>query len=247
MVVQQAHHSPLHPALSGVLVLDKPAGISSMKAVAIIRRRAGGVKTGHAGTLDPLATGVLAIALGKATKLIPQLMDTSKRYTTEIDFSAFTATDDLEGDREEVEVKAPPTRELIDRIIRERFTGEFLQRPPAFSAVKVGGRRAYKMARRGQDVEIAPRTVTVYSNEIIACDWPTVTLNIHCAKGFYVRSLARELGMALGTGGHCRSIRRTGVGPFTLAMAKTIEELPEVLGPADLLGQQELISLLQAD
>ena len=132
--------------LSGVLVIDKPAGISSAKVVAIVKRRCGGAKVGHAGTLDPLATGVLVLAIGSATKQASALMEGEKGYETEIDLSAFTTTDDTEGPRTEVAVATPPTREQIDRAL-DAFRGTFMQAPPAFSAVKIDGRRAYDIAR----------------------------------------------------------------------------------------------------
>lgn len=216
-------------SLSGLLILDKPIGWSSMRAVAHVRRRAGGVRTGHAGTLDPLATGVLVLALGAATKLIERLMATEKRYRTAIDLSAFTTTDDREGERTEVAVSDPPSRDRIDAALAA-FTGTILQRPPAFSAMKVGGRRAYKLARRGDVVELAPRPVVVHSIAIAGYAFPLLELDIHCGKGTYIRSIARDLGGKLGTGGHCAAIRRTAVGPWDESMARTVESLPETIG-----------------
>jgi tRNA pseudouridine55 synthase len=246
--------------LSGVLVIDKPAGISSAKVVAIVKRRCGGAKVGHAGTLDPLATGVLVLAIGSATKQASTLMEGEKGYETQIDLSAFTTTDDTEGPRTEVPVAAPPTREQIERAL-DAFRGTFMQAPPAFSAVKIQGRRAYDIARsnaraaaevaasgaaethangasNGVDLALpAPtaRPVTTHAVEIHSYDWPMLCLAIRSAKGFYVRSLARDLGRALGTGGHCASIRRTRVGPYTLAHARMIDALPPKLAAADLL------------
>jgi len=222
-------------SLSGVLVIDKPAGISSAKVVAIVKRRCGGAKVGHAGTLDPLATGVLVLAIGTATKRASALMEGEKGYETEIDLSAFTTTDDAEGPRTEVAVAMPPTREQIERVL-DAFRGTFLQAPPAFSAVKIQGRRAYDIAREGAALP-APtaRPVTTHAVEIHSYEWPLLRLAIRSAKGFYVRSLARDLGRALCTGGFCASIRRTRVGPYTLAHARTIDALPQRLSPSDLL------------
>jgi len=220
---------PLH----GILSLDKPLGFSSMKAVAIVRRRAGGARTGHAGTLDPLATGVLVLALGKCTRQIESLMATEKRYLTTIDMTAFTTTDDVEGERTEVVLGTPgaraaaPTRAEIEALLTERFTGTVMQRPPAFSAMKVGGRRAYALARKGETPELAPRPVTIHSVAVTDYAWPLLSLDIHCSKGTYVRSIARELGQALGTGGHCTMIRRTAVGAFTIDRAVSMDALPE--------------------
>ena len=221
--------------LSGVLVIDKPAGISSAKVVAIVKRRCGGAKVGHAGTLDPLATGVLVLAIGSATKQASALMEGEKGYETQIDLSAFTTTDDTEGPRTEVAVATPPAREQIERAL-DAFRGTFMQAPPAFSAVKIDGRRAYDIARGG-DTLPAPtaRPVTTHAVEIHSYEWPMLCLAIRSAKGFYVRSLARDLGRALGTGGHCASIRRTRVGPYTLTQARMIDALPPRLGATDLL------------
>jgi tRNA pseudouridine55 synthase len=230
---------PLH----GVLVLDKPSGITSMTAVAMVRRRAGGVKTGHAGTLDPLATGVLVIALGHATRSIDRLMATDKRYRTAIDLSAFTTTDDLEGERSEVAVAQPPSMDAV-RTALHRFIGEVRQRPPAFSAVKVAGQRAYKLARKGEAPVIEPRLVFVYELSLVNYAWPRLELDIRCAKGFYVRSLARDLGEALGVGGHCVSIRRTAVGPFTLEMSKRPDDLPERLSQSDLIPLETALTMV---
>jgi tRNA pseudouridine55 synthase len=219
--------------LSGLLVFDKPLGWSSMQAVAFVRRRAGGVRTGHAGTLDPLATGVLVMALGAATKRIDEIMATEKRYRTTIDLSAFTTTDDREGQRTEVEVSTPPSPAQLDAALRT-FIGTIMQRPPAFSAMKVGGRRAYKLARRGDDVQLAARPVTIHEIELVRYAWPDVEIDIRCAKGTYIRSLARDLGAALGTGGHCAALRRTAVGQFDESMAMRADDVPEVIDAASL-------------
>lgn len=225
--------------MHGLLILDKPIRMSSAQAVAVVRRRAGDVKTGHAGTLDPLATGVLVLALGSATKSIKRLMATEKRYRTTIDLSAFTTTDDVEGPRTEVATERRPTEQEV-RAALQQFTGDFLQKPPAFSAVKVAGQRAYAIARRaaigsGDEPVIAPRPVTVHDMNLVDYRWPFLDLDIRCGKGFYVRSLARNLGESLGVGGHCASIRRTAVGEFTIDIAKTIEQLPERITQAELL------------
>ena len=209
-----------------MLVLDKPAGITSMRAVEIVRRLAGGARTGHAGTLDPLATGVLVLALGRATRAIDALMAGPKRYETEIDLSATTPTLDAEGEPTPVQVLNPPSRAAVEEAL-QHFTGTFDQVPPAFSAVKTAGVRSYAVARRGELREPPPRSVTVHSLQLAWFEYPRVALLIRSEKGFYVRSLARDLGRALGTGGYCTAIRRTAVEPFTLADAVTLEALPE--------------------
>jgi len=228
---------------SGFLVVDKPRGMSSMRVVSIIRRKAGGLKTGHAGTLDPLATGVLVLALGRATKGIELMMGTPKRYRTVIDLTAFTTTDDREGDREEVEVGSPPDRRGIEQAL-EGFKGRIMQRPPAFSAMKVGGRRAYKLAREGRAPRLEPRPVDVHQIDVIDYSWPELELELHVGKGFYVRSLARELGAVLGTGGHCAAIRRTAVGPFTLEAAIDPDEAEDPLPLALLIDVETAIGMV---
>ena len=233
------------PYPPGFLVLDKPPHMSSMKAVAIVRRKAGGLKTGHAGTLDPLATGVLVVALGRATKSISLVMNTTKKYRTVIDCSAFTSTDDREGDRTEVEITKIPSRDDVERAL-EQFRGESMQRPPAFSAMKVGGRRAYKLARAGTIPTLEARPVFAHGIELIRYEWPEIELDLHVEKGFYVRSLARDLGEPLATGGHCASIRRTAVGPFTLEGAHDPEELPDPLPVGYILDIDTILRLLDS-
>ncbi len=225
---------PQPEPIAGLLVFDKPLGWSSMKAVAVVRRLAGRARTGHAGTLDPLATGILVLALGKATRSIESLMATEKRYRTVVDLSAFTPTDDCEGERTEVAVASPPSRAAVEAALRQ-LTGVIQQRPPAFSAMKIGGRRAYAMARQGQAIELAPRPVTVHAIEILRYDYPQLEIAVHCGKGTYIRSLARDLGVLLGTGGHCATLRRTAVGRFDESMAFTDATLPEVIRQEHLL------------
>ncbi len=214
-----------------------------MDVIRVVRGKARGAKTGHAGTLDPLATGVLVVCLGKATKLVNRLMDTHKRYLAEVDLSAFTPTDDREGEREEVEVATPPTGARVAEIVRA-FLGEIRQTPPAYSAIKVAGQRSYKLARRGEAVELSSRLVRIEAIEVQAYEWPVLRLDIRCGKGTYIRSLARDLGQALGTGGHLQSLRRTEVGAFTLAQAQTLDDLPEPLLEADLLDLEQVERLL---
>ena len=231
------------PAPGGVVVLDKPSGMSSMTAVSIIRRKVG-LKAGHAGTLDPLATGVLVIGVGQATKSLDRFMKTRKSYLTEIDLSAFTATDDRESEPEPVEVDAPPDAGAVSAVLKERFTGEFQQVPPDFSAKKVGGRRAYAVARKGQAPRLEPRPVMVHEMTLESFDWPIATVRITCEKGFYVRSLARDLGKVLGTGGHCASIRRVAVGPFTIDEAVDPDDLPAVITLDRFIPLQDALRML---
>lgn len=228
------------PAIRGMLIVDKPVGPSSMAVCARVRGalRAGGapkrVKVGHGGTLDPLASGVLVVLCGKATPLCNRVMAGQKRYEARVDLSAFTTTDDLEGERTPVEVARPPTGDDIREALRG-FVGEVMQRPPAFSAMKVGGRRAYALARQGQAVELEARPVLIHGIDLLAYEWPYADVDIRCGKGVYVRSLARDLGHALGTGGSLAALRRTAVGRCTIEHAIAMAELPRSMTEADLL------------
>lgn len=237
---------PSHPPadqpvpIRGLLVVDKPEGPSSMHVCARVRaalRRGGAskrIKVGHGGTLDPLATGLLVVLCGKATPLCNQIMAGEKRYEARVDLSAFTITDDREGERTEVAVEQPPTEDELRGALSE-FVGNVMQRPPAFSAMKVGGRRAYALARKGQEVQLEPRPVTIHSIDLVWYRWPFVDLDIRSGKGVYIRSIARDLGTALGTGGSLASLRRTAVGRFDIDQAIRLEDLPETLSQEDLL------------
>lgn len=220
--------------LHGLLVVDKPLGLSSMDVVRRVRRAAGNVKTGHAGTLDPLATGVVICCLGKATRCIEQLMGLTKVYEAEVDFSAFTTTDDREGEREEVDVNEPPTEQQV-RDATAQFVGVIEQAPPAFSAVHVGGQRAYKRARRGETLDLPTRPVRIDAIELLRYAWPVASLRITCGRGTYIRSLARDLGRALHTGGHLAALRRTAVGDYDLAAAVDAQRLEQPIEQPDLL------------
>lgn len=221
-------------AMSGLLVVDKPLGWSSMDVVRKVRDAAGFVKTGHGGTLDPLATGVVICCIGSATKAVERLMGMPKVYDTKIDLSAFTKTDDAEAEREEVEIAGPPSEDEV-RAALETFVGEIEQVPPLYSAVHVDGKRAYKLARKGETVELEARTVRIDSIELLEYDFPHLRVLVHCGKGVYVRSLARDLGKALGTGGYLTGLRRTAVGPYTVEQAVTAERLLQPIGQFDLL------------
>ena len=214
----------LEPA--GVALVDKPSGPSSFAVVAQIRRLTG-ARTGHAGTLDPFATGLLLLLSGRATKLAPWLVGLDKRYVTEIDLTYRTSTGDPEGEAVERH-PAPSEAELAERL--ERLRGEIELPIPAASAVKIGGERAYKLARRGVEVEMPVRRSTVYALEVIAYTGEKVTLGLHVSSGTYVRSLAIALC------GHCATLRRTEVGPFTVDDAVA----PEAFTPDRLLSELEV-------
>lgn len=223
-----------NPGLDGLWVVDKPLGLSSMDVVRRVRRAAGNAKTGHAGTLDPLATGVVICCLGRATSAVERLMGLPKVYDAVVDLSAFTATDDREGERREVAVASPPTADRVAAACAG-FVGLVRQRPPAFSAVHVEGKRAYRLARQGVDVVIPEKTVRIDAVEVLGYAWPELSIRVRCGRGTYIRSLARDLGVGLGTGGHLASLRRTAVGPYTLAEASPIERCERPITAADLL------------
>ncbi|WP_170562166.1 tRNA pseudouridine(55) synthase TruB [Ruegeria atlantica] len=213
--------------ISGWLVVDKPAGMTSTAVVNKVRWAMDAKKAGHAGTLDPEATGVLAVALGEATKTVPYITDALKAYTFTVRLGQATNTDDAEG-----EVIASSDARPLDDDIKQAlapFLGDIMQVPPKFSAVKIDGQRAYKLARDGEDVELAARPLWV--EELILVDRPDedhVTLEMTCGKGGYVRSIARDLGAALGCHGHVRELRRIWSGPFDVEDGLSIEQIDEM-------------------
>ena len=205
---------PIH----GWLVLDKPVGMTSTQAVGFVRRLYDARKAGHAGTLDPLATGVLPIALGEATKTVPYAVDGTKHYRFTARWGAATDTDDADGEFIAIS-ETRPSRAAIEELL-PRFTGNILQTPPAFSAIKVDGARAYDLARDGETVELEPRPVQIEKLTLIelpAAD--TAIFEARCGKGTYVRALARDMGTVLGCLGHLVALRRMRVGPFEEAHA----------------------------
>lgn len=215
-------------AISGWVVLDKPYDMTSTQAVGKIRWLFNAAKAGHAGTLDPLATGILPIALGEATKAVPQVQDGTKIYRFAIQWGQATTTDDAEG-----EVVATsdvrPDRAALEAVL-PGFTGTILQRPPIFSALKVDGERAYDLARAGEKVELEPREITIDALRVIEHGADRSVLEARCGKGTYVRALARDIAEALGTRGHVAMLHRAAVGPFTDSDAVSIEQL-EALAP----------------
>ena len=209
----------------GWLILDKPVGMTSTHAVAVVKRVFRAKKAGHAGTLDPLASGCLPIALGEATKTVPYVMDGKKAYRFTVTWGIETTTDDTEGTVAQQSDKRP-SRADVEALL-PRFTGAVMQVPPKFSAIKVDGERAYDLARDGEDVQLEAREVLIDSLEIVEHTETTTTLEAACGKGTYVRAIARDLGLALGCLGHVAHLRRTRVGPFTVAEAASVETLRE--------------------
>lgn len=211
--------------ISGIINLNKPAGMSSARAVSIVKRLLPrGTKIGHAGTLDPFATGVLLLLVGRATRLCERLMDQPKQYEGTIKLGATTATDDPESP-EAVTPGARPIERLRVEQCLPQFVGRTLQRPPAFSALKVGGRRAYDLARKGRPATLQSRPVVVYRIELLEYEWPLARLRVDCGRGTYIRALARDIGDCLQVGGYLHQLMRTSVGEFTLQQAVTIEQL----------------------
>jgi len=216
--------------MEGIVNVDKPPGVSSARLVARVKRLLPrGTKIGHAGTLDPFATGVLLLLVGKATKVCERLMDSAKQYDAVIRLGATTETDDPEttaipwtptGGGE----LTTPNRETVESALKA-FTGQIMQRPPPYSALKVGGRRAYDLARKGHVVALQLRQVDVYRIELLDYTWPLLRLRIDCGRGTYIRAIARDLGEALDVGGHLAELRRTGVGKFRIQDAIRPETL----------------------
>jgi tRNA pseudouridine55 synthase len=215
--------TPVH----GWLILDKPYGMTSTQAVGKVRFLFNAEKAGHGGTLDPLASGLLPIALGEATKTVSYAMDGRKRYIFTAQWGEERTTDDLEG---EVTTRSDhrPSPQEIESILA-RFTGEMMQSPPAFSAIKVDGERAYDLARAGEVVELAERPILIETLRLVDVPDPGHAIfEVTCGKGTYIRSLARDMGRALGTAAHVSSLRRVAVGPFTEAHMISLENLEEL-------------------
>ncbi|KRB48636.1 MAG: tRNA pseudouridine(55) synthase TruB [Pseudomonadota bacterium] len=214
-------------AISGWICLDKPYDLGSTHAVSRVRRLYNAQKAGHAGTLDPLATGILPIALGEATKTVSFLVDADKAYRFTIEWGRTTASFDREGATTATSDVRPSVAE-VEAMLPE-FVGEIQQVPPIFSAIKVDGERAYDLARAGEEVELKPRAVTIHTARVVSApDVDHVEIEIECGKGTYVRAIVRDLADRLGACGHVSALRRTRVGPFDEAKAITLELLEEL-------------------
>lgn len=209
--------------MNGILIINKPKEWTSFDVVAKLRNKLGVKKIGHTGTLDPMATGVLILCLGTATKKVQEMTGYDKEYIAEIMLGATTSTDDAESEIIFTPDAKKKSRDEIETALK-KFEGEFDQMPPQFSAKKVGGKRAYAMARKGQEVKLEPAKVKVHEIEVLDFQWPVVKLRVLSGKGFYVRSLARDLGKVLETGGYLSALQRTKVGPYTIRQATTIEK-----------------------
>jgi len=213
--------------LVGFLVIDKPAGFTSHDVVAHIRRLVGKtVKVGHAGTLDPSATGVLPIALSSATRLIDQLVDARKGYLGVVRLGVQTTTDDREGEPMVTRPVPDITVAELEAVLAQ-FRGTIVQQPPVFSALHVDGQRAYTLARAGAEITLAARPVRIDQLTLVSYNPPDLVIAVECGKGVYIRALARDIGTALGCGGHLAALQRTFVGPFRLEQAIPLAELTD--------------------
>jgi tRNA pseudouridine55 synthase len=222
--------------MNGLLVIDKPGGMTSRDVVNRAQRWfAKGTKLGHTGTLDPLATGVLVLCVGAATRLAEFVQAMGKGYAARVRLGARSDTDDADGTVVPVDGLTPPTVEQV-RAALAPFVGVIQQLPPAYSALKVAGRRAHELARKGAEVKLDPRAVNVHGIELVNYAWPWLDITVECGKGTYIRSLARDVGDTLGVGGLVQTLRRTHVGPFTadsgLSLDATAEQARASLRPA---------------
>ena len=218
--------------VSGVLVVDKPTGMTSHDVVQVVRRGTGIRRAGHTGTLDPRASGVLVILIGPAVRLSEFVSASDKRYQATIRVGSSTDTYDAEGTITDQTSDIDVSEEQFNEILQQ-FTGEIEQVPPPYSAVKVKGRKAYEMARRGEEVELKPRIINVYSLEVLEWDPPESVIDVYCSSGTYVRSLANDIGKALGTGAYLVGLRRTKSGRFTLRDAVPLRILREAFEAGD--------------
>lgn len=236
--------------LAGILLVDKPIGPTSMAVCARVRGAlvAGGapkrVKVGHGGTLDPLASGLMVVLVGRATPLSAEIMAGEKRYLAEIDLAHTSPTDDREAEPEPTPGVREAPRGEVDTML-QRFVGRIEQAPPAHSAMKVGGKRAYELARAGKLDRLEPRPVEIHAISVASYEWPRLVVDVRCGKGTYIRSLARDVGRALGTGGMLWNLRRTAVGRFRVAEATPMASLPRTLSVRDLRSTPEVERLLR--
>ena len=238
----------LNPIEGEIFCIDKPLRMTSFAVVKKVRAvlrthlKTRQVKVGHAGTLDPLATGVLILCTGHATKRIEELQSGVKEYIADLRLGATTLSYDLETQVDATFEWKHIDRPMIDRVLQEQFTGSIEQVPPAFSACKVDGKPAYKLARKGQDVEIRSKTLVIDEIEVLKCglpEEPTLQLRVVCSKGTYIRALARDIGEALGSGAHLTGLRRTRVGDVTIVDGLTLDQLVEKLDNEEYVSPEQ--------
>ncbi len=226
--------------ISGILLLDKPMGFTSNAALQEVKHLYKARKAGHTGSLDPLATGLLPICLGDATRISAFLLDADKEYLVRVKLGEITTTADAEGEVIETHDPSGVTAEAVAEVL-PRFTGRIEQLPPMYSAVKHKGERLYRLAREGIEVERQPRTVTIHALELLDFDNPEFELRVHCSKGTYVRTLAEDIGKALGVGAHVSGLRRTRVGPYKEEGMVTLEQLQNLAGNQGLAALDALL------
>lgn len=212
-----------------ILLINKPKHYTSTSVLKILKHITNRKKIGHAGTLDPLAQGLLIVCIGREnTKHIQDFVDLSKVYEATINLTATSATDDAQGPITEKEIKQIPTVEEVYEVLKN-FIGTQLQTPPIFSAIKINGVRCYKRARKNQEVIINPRTITIHEIKLLSYSWPELVIKVHCSKGTYIRSLARDIGAQLQTGGYLSDLIRTQIGGFTISQSISLISLTKVL------------------
>ena len=209
---------------AGVMLIDKHAGLTSHDVVARIRKATGIRRVGHCGTLDPLATGLLVICIGRYTRLSPWLTCADKEYVSTFEFGSHSDTDDADGTITKLSHNSPIDKELLQETLNS-FHGSIMQIPPIYSAVRVGGQRSYKNARSGKNIKLLPRPVLIDKIDLINYAYPEATFNIKCSKGTYIRSLARDLGKACGSAGYVRKLRRTKIGSIDINRSITVAEV----------------------
>jgi len=222
--------------ISGWVILDKPVGMGSTQCVSKIKWLYQAAKAGHAGTLDPLASGMLPLALGEATKTVPYIMDGQKTYRFTVTWGSETNTDDLEGEVVNSSAVRPEKQDIL--ALLPNYTGSIEQVPPQFSAVKIDGERAYKRARDGEEVAIKPRTIEIETLKLVDSTTDAATFEVLCGKGTYVRALARDMGRDLNCYGHITKLRRTSVGPFLEEDMITLEKLIDMEGDVEALDSE---------
>jgi tRNA pseudouridine55 synthase len=233
--------------ISGLFLLDKPQGLSSNSALQRVKRIYGAAKAGHTGALDPLATGLLPICLGEATKFSQYLLDSDKRYLTTAKLGQRTDTCDAEGEvTEEKPVPDNLSRERIEALLVEHFSGEIEQVPPVYSALKLNGQPLYKLARQGVEVEVKPRRVRIHEIKLLALRGDEVDLEVFCSKGTYIRSIVEDLGVLLGCGAHVSVLRRLQTGPFHADQMMTLEQLQNLAQPQAEEAQNSIQKRLDA-
>lgn len=218
---------------SGILIVDKPEGVTSRDVVNRVQRLVRPLKCGHAGTLDPMATGVLLVCLGKATRLVPFLHEWPKHYAATFELGKTSDTDDRTGNVLEHEVADPPNQQQVNDGLRQ-FVGEIEQTPPAFSAVRIKGKRAYDLARQGKAIAPKSRRVTIHSIENLQYRWPILQFDMECGTGTYVRSVGRDLGQLLGCGAMMTALMRTSIGPFKLDDSMNWHDLEQAASLSEL-------------